>query len=113
MEEFTRSEDGTFLSLKINGEAVMKSKLNALNKAIKTSYWKLYPEGTYTIKSIFSSAEVSSLCYSIYQWTHIWQRKYNAGLFGMPVVKKCETAITTFDNMRYLVNDFDRSIEMS
>lgn len=113
MEEYTRDTDGTFLSLKVNGKAVGKSKLNALNKAIKTSYWRLYPDGDYTIRSIFSSAEVSALAYSIYQWTEIWQRKYSNGGFGIKVTVKCETPIATFDNMRYLVNDFDSTITMN
>ena len=98
MIDFVTLSDGTLQSLKVNGKAVQKSKLNAFNKAVtKSGIFKMYPaENTYTASNPFSGAEVelSGFEYSVFAWCIAWYRGYERGQMAVPV--------QTYDNMRYL-----------
>jgi hypothetical protein len=99
MIDYTRDEHtGVFSSVKVNGKAVMKSHLNALNKAVASGTFKMYAEDTYTIGGMNSSVEVTALAFAVYQWTKFWYSRYNMGTGD----KLCPTRVGTYDNMRYL-----------
>lgn len=81
----------------VGGKPVKKSYMNALTKAQKTSWWKLFSgEGTMTAQNPFSGEEVdvTPFEYSIVRWSYEWQRRYSNG-------DEYDT-VQMSDNMRYL-----------
>lgn len=99
MIETIQNDDLTFSLVKVNGKAIKKSQLNALNKAItKTNYFHFYKDGDYTITGMFSEVTVGALEYSIYTWVQNWQRRYSMA-YG---TSNTQVPIQTFDGMRYL-----------
>ena len=102
MIDYTRSGDGKFTEIKINGKKVMKSYLNAVNKAIDSGTFTMRPEGTYSIDDgLFMRCEAGALAYSVFMWTQLWYSRYSMGTGA----KQCPTPISTFDNMRYLLKE--------
>ena len=75
---------------------IMKSYLNAYDKAKTTSYFVEVPEGKYIARNPFTRVEVelNALEYTIYRFCNMWYARYERNL-------STETPVQTFDNMRY------------
>ena len=102
MIDYVQNEDGSFASLKINNKAVSKSFLNALNTAVKTTYWKMNTQPTYVSSNFGDGAEIDGLSASVWTWCQRWYRLYSMNTFN---VKAWGAPISTYDNMRYLFRD--------
>lgn len=93
--------DETGVPIEANGKKLMKSYQNAYRKAMNTSYFKKFENGS---GLMVRGNILTSLESSIYKWVMDWQLRYetayNRGIF--PIKKVTEAPIQTFDNMRYL-----------
>lgn len=100
--------DGEITSVLIDGKPIKKSGLNALKKAQKSRYWKLYGgDQPITAANPFSgdTADLHPFLYSVYEWCLTWYRYYEAGMQPLPV--------SVYDNMKYIILNADSHAYMT